>query len=84
MVYNLINSKQQKTAQFLTYSLGNSLFFKNSFTTNWITFFENYLHMMLKTEIFFFICYKLAKLDQITFHYTEMAGKVLNFNLASF
>ena len=66
------------------WGLGNSLFFKNSFTTNWITFFENYLHMMLKTEIFFFICYKLAKLDQITFHYTEMAGKLLNLNLVSF
>ena len=39
---------------------------------------------MLITEIFFFICYKLAKLDQITFHYTEMAGKLLNLNLASF
>ena len=64
--------------------LGNSLFLKNSFTTNWITFFENYLHMMLKTEIFFFIRYKLAKLDQNTFHYTEMAGKLRNLNLASF
>ena len=46
-----------------SYVVGSSLFFKNSFTTNWVTFFENYLHMTLKTEILFFIGYKLAKLD---------------------
>ena len=37
-----------------------------------------------ENRFFFFICYKLAKLDQITFYYTEMAGKLLNLNLASF
>ena len=65
-------------------SLGKSLFFENSFTTNWITFFENYLHMMLNTGAFFFISYKLAKLDEITFHCTEMAGKSPNLNLIAF
>ena len=40
--------------------------------------------MMLETGTFFFICYKLAKLDEITFHYTEMAGKLLNLNLVGF
>ena len=65
------------------WTLGWNLFFKNSFTTNWVTFFENYSHMMLKTETFLFICYKLAKLDQITFYCIKMAGKLLNLNLAS-
>ena len=65
-------------------TIGRSLYFQNSFTKNWITFFKNYLHLMLKTETFLFICYKLAKLDQSTFYYTEMAGKLLNLNLASF
>ena len=48
-------------------TLGRSLFFKNRFTINWVTFFENYLHMMLKTETIFFLCYKLAKLDKLLF-----------------
>ena len=40
--------------------------------------------MMLKPERIFFICYKLTKLEQITFQYTEMAGKLSNLNLVSF
>ena len=40
--------------------------------------------MMLKTERIFFICYKLTKLEQITFQYTEMAGKLVNLNLVCF
>ena len=35
--------------------------------------------MMLKTETFFFQCYKLAKLHHSTFFYTEMAGKLKQF-----
>ena len=40
--------------------------------------------MMLNTGAFFFISYKLAKLDEITFHCTEMAGKSPNLNLIGF
>ena len=40
--------------------------------------------MMLKTERIFFVCYKLTKLEQITFQYTEMVGKLSNLNLVNF
>ena len=39
--------------------------------------------MMLKTERIFFVHYKLTKLEQITFQYTEMAEKLSNSNMVS-
>ena len=40
--------------------------------------------MMFKSERIFFVCYKLTKLELITFQYTEMAGKLSNLRLVGF
>jgi len=80
----VIDLSKFKIFYFSICSLGYSLFFLNSHAQNWITLFKKYLHMMLKTERIFFVCYKLTKLEQITFQYTEMAGKLSNLNLVSF
>ena len=37
-----------------------------------------------KAPFSFRICYEMAKLDQSTFYYTEMAGKFLQFEFGEF